>query len=58
MDTRAALNARWVVSLRETANKLRLLRKAERPTFEELNETGMSLDPMGPIFSLYRALLT
>ena len=47
MDTWYALNSRWVVPLGETVNRLRLLRKAERPTFEELGETGMSLDAMG-----------
>ena len=46
-DTWSSLNARWVVSLRENVNRLRLLRKVERPTFEELKETGMPLDPQG-----------
>ena len=41
------LNARWVETLKESSNRLCLLRKVERPTFEELEETGMRLDPHG-----------
>ena len=37
----------WVGTLKETVNHLCLLRKVERPTFEELKETGMSIDSAG-----------
>ena len=43
----ASLNFRRVVSLRGNANRLCLLRKAGRPTFEDLKEAGLSLDPLG-----------
>ena len=53
LETWAALNSRWVLSLKENVNRLCLLRKVERPTFEELKETGLSLDPYGNnIYSL------
>ena len=48
-----SLNSKWVLSLKENVNRLCLLRKVERPTFEELKETGLSLDPYGNnIYSL------
>lgn len=53
VETWGQLNALWVESLKESVNYLCLLRKVERPTFEELKETGMSLDQHGQnIFSL------
>ena len=53
IETWGELNSWRVETLRETSNHLRLLRKVERSTFEELEETGTSLDPTGRnIFSL------
>ena len=46
LSTWAALNPRRILSLKENVNKL-CLRKVERPTFEELKETGLSIDPDG-----------
>ena len=54
VETWGQLNARWVDTLKESANYLCLLRKVERPTFEALIQTGMSVDSLGGnIFPLH-----
>ena len=53
VDTWGQLNSRWVESLKESVNHICLLRKVQRPTFDEIKQTGMSLDAQGNnIFSL------
>ena len=53
VETWGELNSRWVETLKEPADYLCLLRRVERPTLEELKETGMSLGPQGEnIFAL------
>lgn len=47
VETWGQLNARWVESLKGIVNRLCLLKKVERPTFEELKETGIPLDQHG-----------
>ena len=46
IDARASSNSLWVVCLKENVDRWCILRNAERPTSDELKETG-DIDPQG-----------